>query len=42
MGDQKLNAKAASYAGYGILVFVEDLTEDTFGQAVEEVISNPK
>lgn len=41
-GDQPVNMKIFSDAGFGITLEVDDITEDVFYEAIKEVLTNPK
>lgn len=41
-GDQKMNAVSSTNAGFGVHIFMDDLTESTLSEAIEEVMTNPK
>ncbi|XP_022181877.1 UDP-glucuronosyltransferase 2C1-like isoform X2 [Myzus persicae] len=40
-GDQHLNIKLVERKGYGKLVYYFNITEESFGNAIKEVLSNP-
>ena len=42
MGDQPLNMKFNSAAGFGVAVDFDDLNEETLYNAITEVLNNPK
>ncbi|KAF5282234.1 hypothetical protein FQR65_LT14402 [Abscondita terminalis] len=42
LGDQEMNVANAELNGFAKAVFFNDLTEETFGNAINEVLSNPK
>ncbi|KAF5306218.1 hypothetical protein FQR65_LT18599 [Abscondita terminalis] len=41
-GDQKLNIANVVQDGYGLMVSYFELTEETLGSAIEEILNNPK
>lgn len=41
-GDQYLNMKLVGKKGYGKLVNYFEITEQSFGDAIKEVLSDPK
>lgn len=41
-GDQPSNAATVSAAGYGIRLLPEDITEESFFSAIQEILTNPR
>lgn len=41
-GDQKMNAAIATDKGYAVSVPYSELTEETLGKALTEILYNPK
>ena len=41
-GDQPVNMKYTTEAGFGITLEIDDISQDNFYEAIQEVLNNPK